>query len=358
MRRSQEVAVGGLDDTWPGTEAGQLAAIARATIASRVAATSLGPERLAVPNNAAPEASSLPSWIGRFRPTARLRQTPLAEVFAARCDSADGTTEFAAVKRIRPNLMHVANARALFAHEAQLLGQLAHPAIPRGLDLSEAASHGHFVSELVSGQGLIDLVRRAEQFGIRIPLRHAISIVASIAEALEHVHTATDSAGGPLGIVHTDIRPANLMIAADGTVKLVDFGIARSRLGAAAVRSRPPTGPVAYMSPELSRGEPVDRRSDVYALGVMLWELSTWSRLYARLAPEQVIARVAIGAVPLPSQIRADIPAELEDAMMIALQPAPQRRFSGAGEFALVLRRLAGPADPRGLDAWIRRMVH
>jgi len=112
------------------------------------------------------------------------------------------------------------------------------------------------------------------------------------------------------------------------------------------------------MSPEQARGEPLDRRSDVYALGVVLWELATWSRLYHRLAPDQVRARVAMGAVPLPSQVRADLPAELEDVMMIALQPAPQRRFATAATFAAALRRLAGPADLRGLDAWIGRVFN
>lgn len=302
-------------------------------------------------------ADDLPGWIGPYRPLRRIRSGPLAETFIARRDGA-GRDELTTVKRIHPNLQHLVDARALFAHEGRLLGLLHHPSVVRGVDLAPAAEHGYFATEFVRGHALPSLVRRSEQLGFRMPLRHVIGIVASIAEALEHAHGITDDTGMPLHVVHGDVSPANIMVADDGTVKLTDFGAAQSRLRAPQSRVRPNLGPVAYMSPEQSRGEAVDRRSDVYALGVVLWELSTWSRLYRRLAPEQVIARVAIGAVPLPSQVRADIPAELEDVTMIALQPAAHRRFSCAGEFARNLRRLAGKPDPRGLDAWIRRMFH
>ena len=107
-----------------------------------------------------------------------------------------------------------------------------------------------------------------------------------------------------------------------------------------------------------SSAKPLDRRSDVYSLGIMLWELVTWSRLYRGLAPQQILARVAIGAVPLPSLLRVDLPQGLESAIMTALQPARERRFESTADFAAELRAIVGPPDNAMLDAWIRRIFH
>ncbi|HWB81347.1 MAG TPA: serine/threonine-protein kinase [Nannocystaceae bacterium] len=288
----------------------------------------------------------------------RLTAGGMAELFVAKRSRDDGATELIAVKRIRPHLRNVDEARELFAHEATILEAFDHPGIVRALDVSAAAREGHFAMELVHGRGLTDVIRKAERVGVRMPLRHAIAVIAAAAEALEHAHVRPGRDGAPLSVVHCDVSPGNVMIAYDGTVKIVDFGVAQSRLRRADPRVLPNAGTLAYMSPEQCRGDALDRRSDVYALGVMLWELATWSRLYGRLQPEQIIARVAIGAVPLPSKLRADIPSELEDVMMIALQPTRERRFASAGELARALRRLAGPEDRRGLDTWIRRVFH
>ncbi|MBK6920225.1 MAG: serine/threonine protein kinase [Deltaproteobacteria bacterium] len=297
--------------------------------------------------------------MGRFRPVRRVRSCALSEVFIALFDrDDDGVAEVAMVKRIRPELHHVPEARRLFAHEAMLLGAFDHRGIVRALDSGHASTHGYFATEMLHGRSLPELVRRAEEYGLRMPLRHAISLVASMAEALDHAHGRITADRTPLQVVHADVAPGNVTVTYDGSVKLVDFGCAQSRLCPVERRGMPRAGALAYMSPEQCRGEGLDRRSDVYALGVVLWELATWSRLYRRLAPEQVIARIAIGAVPLPSQVRADIPSELEDVLMVALQPAPQRRFSSAGEFAAALRRLGGAEDPRGLDSWVRRVFH
>lgn len=324
------------DDTWPGA--------ARAGATARAAGT-------------APSAT-MPAWIGAFRPLRRLRVGPLAEVFLARRHDDAAPVQLAAVKRIQPSLLHLDEARSLFAHEAELLARCDHPSIPRGVELGTALGEGWFATELVRGHSLVETVRRAEQLGLRVPLRHALAIVASLAEALDHLHALVDDDGAPLGAVLTGVTPTNVTLGDEGLVTLADLGAARSALRPLTMRGRPPVGPVSYMSPEQSRGEALDRRSDVYALGVLLWELCTWSRIYPRLGAEQVLARVAIGAVPLPSTVRADVPAELEDVLMIALQPSAQRRFATAGELAKALRRLAGPADPRGQSAWIRRVFN
>lgn len=118
----------------------------------------------------------------------------------------------------------------------------------------------------------------------------------------------------------------------------------------------PHGGTVAYMSP--SSGEPLDRTSDVYSLGIMLWELMTWHRLYRHMPQEQIIARVAIGAVPRPSQVRADIPSELEDVIMCAIHPVPGKRFANTAAVANALRQLVGRIDPTALESWTRRLFH
>jgi serine/threonine protein kinase len=322
-----------LDDTWPGP--------GRAAQRATAAAT-----------------PTMPAWIGSFRPLRRLRAGALAEVFVARREEASARVELAAVKRVLPSLQHLPDARSLFAHEAELLARCDHPAIPRGIALDRADRDGWFATELVRGRSLVEAVRRAEQLGLRMPLRHALAVVASLAEALDHLHALADDDGDPLGVVHGGMSPATVTLADDGKVVIADLGAARSRLRPLTMRPRKAGGAVAYMSPEQARGETLDRKSDIYSLGVILWELATWSRMYPRLGPEQVLARVAVGAVPLPSTVRADVPSELEDVMMIALQPAAERRFATAGELGKALRRLAGPPDLRGLDAWIRRVFN
>jgi len=296
--------------------------------------------------------------IGRYRPVRQLTGGGMAELFVALCDRDDGSSHVAAVKRIRPHLAEFAEARALFAHEAELLARFRHGGIVRIVDIEPAASEGHFAMELVHGRGLIEVVRRAQRMGVRMPLRHSLALVAAAAEALQHAHDCLDDDGAPLEVVHSDVTPANVMIAFDGSVKIVDFGVAQSRRRRADRRALPHAGTLSYMSPEQSRGEPLDRRSDVYALGIMLWELVTWSRLYRGLAPEQILARVAIGAVPLPSLLRVDLPPGLESAIMTALQPARERRFQSTADFAAELRAIVGPPDNAMLDAWIRRVFH
>jgi len=282
----------------------------------------------------------------------------MAELFVALCDRGDGASHVAAVKRIRPHLAEFAEARALFAHEAELLARFRHPGIVRVLDIAPAATEGHFAMELVHGRGLVDVVRKAQRLGLRMPLRHSLSVVAAAAEILHHAHECRDDDGSALDVVHSDVTPGNVMIAYDGSVKIVDFGVAQSRRRRADRRVLPHAGTLAYMSPEQSRGEPLDRRSDVYSLGIMLWELVTWSRLYRGLQPEQITARVAIGAVPLPSLSRADLPPGLETTVMTALQPARERRFDTTADFAAELRAIVGPPDHAMLDAWIRRIFH
>ncbi len=358
--------VSSLADTWPWHDPTLVRRVAQHRGLNReraeagaptTVADDVTPVRPVTPRVDPEDAPVLPAWIGPYRPQRRLRGGPIGEVFLAR--EADGSPPaLATIKRLHPHLQHVDAARALLAHEARVLARLDHPGIVRVREPATADAHGWFATDCVHGHALVDVVRRAEQLGLRMPLRHVLAIVASVAEALDHAHSRVDDDGCALHVVHADVSPAHIVIAPTGRVILTDFGASHSRLAAPRTGKRPNLGPVASMSPEQARGEPLDRRSDVYALGVVLWELATWSRLYHRLAPDQVRARVAMGAVPLPSQVRADLPAELEDVMMIALQPAPQRRFATAATFAAALRRLAGPADLRGLDAWIGRVFN
>lgn len=349
----------GVGDTWPWVDpAIELRAAIAHAIARERAREESKPASAPLPRRSSAAAQGdLPAAIGRFRPIARLGATGLSETFAARMAD-DGAAPPVAVKRINPSLATVEGARAAFAHEAMVLGRVDHVAIVRPVDLTPAASHGHFATELVRGHRLVDVVRRSEAVGLRLPLRHAIGVVATIAEALDHVHAATCPEGRRLGIVHADLSPCSVTVTDGGAVMITDFAGAHSDHPTVDRRRWPQPASVAYMSPEQSRGEPIDRRSDVYVLGVILWELATWSPLYARLPVDQIIARVAIGAVPLPTQVRADFPSELEDVLMIALQPSAHRRFTSAGDFARALRRLAGTGDPRGLDGWIRRVFH
>ncbi len=281
----------------------------------------------------------------------------MADIYTAMSEREDGAAEVVALKCIRPHLETIVQARTMFTHEAHLLSAFDHPAIVRPVDVSAAETEGHFAMELIHGRGLGEIIHRAEKIGLRLPMRLAAAIVIAIADGLQHIHDRIVDRIA-LDVVHCDVCPANVMIAYDGAIKLVDFGVATSRWRRVDGRVLPHGGTVAYMSPEQCRGEPLGRTSDVYSLGIVLWELMTWQHLYKNLPHEQIIARVARGAVPRPSTFGAEIPAELEDIIMCATHAVPSRRFSNSAAIADALRQLVSAEDPAALEMWMRLLFH
>jgi serine/threonine-protein kinase len=255
-----------------------------------------------------------------------------------------------AVKRLLPTVAEDAELVTMFLDEARLVARLAHPGIVGVHELGEQGEGYYIAMEYVAGRNLRALLDRTRARGERLPVPIAAHVATLVADALDHAHRRRDASGAELRVVHRDVSPTNVLLAFDGSVRLLDFGIAQ-----AALRDRGqdagPRGKFAYMSPELVRGLPVDRRSDVFALGVVLHELLTGERLFQAPTPRGVMERVRSAEVAPPSALRPDLPAGLDAVVLRALAREPEDRFAWASDLRDALRPFAeaGGGGPSAL---------
>ncbi|MEM1031894.1 MAG: protein kinase [Myxococcota bacterium] len=267
----------------------------------------------------------------------RLGAGGMAEVFLAKKRGAEGTYKQLVLKRILPQHSSSRRFRHMFVEEAHLATRLNHPNIVQVYEFSHHEDDLLLSMEYVEGVDLGKLVRVARQRSQPLPRWVAAFIAAEVAKGLHYAHERRDEGGLPLEIVHRDVSPQNILLSFGGVVKIADFGIATANL------FREETGVLKgkfrYMSPEQARGEKVDRRSDIYGLGVVLYEMLTLTSPYGKLSDEALAEAVRYGQVKAPSAIDADIPPRLDDLVMRALQRRPEDRFATAREMAAEVAR-------------------
>ena len=278
------------------------------------------------------------SQFGKYELLGRIAAGGMAEVFLAREIGAHGTRRSVAIKRIHPHMADDERFIEMFRDEARLAMRLTHPNICHIYEFGELDGHHYLAMEFIHGIALGRLMRKAREVsGIPIPI--AVKVASRIAEALHWAHNATDEEGEPLGLVHRDVTPHNIMIGFDGTVKLLDFGIAKANTQAAHTRAGTVKGKFSYMSPEQCGGFPLDGRSDVFSLGVCLFEALTGKALYVR--DNELVTMRAIVDEPVPSirTVRPEVSEELDAIVRRALEKNPSQRFADAGELQLALER-------------------
>jgi serine/threonine protein kinase len=241
------------------------------------------------------------------------------------------------IKRMLPEVSGDADVRALFAEEARTAMLLDHEHLVRTWDWGEVDGESYIAMEYVWGQDLRQIVERGQSLGQFIPLRMVVEIVARAARGLFVAHNVSDDHGRPLGLVHRDISPPNLMVGFDGRVKVVDFGIARAESHWAKVRPGQLKGKFSYMSPEQVQGLEIDHRSDLFALGIVLYELTTKKRLFRADSDMATIRMVADARFDPPHRVRADYPPRLEEIVMTALARDPADRYADAWQMAQAL---------------------
>lgn len=291
---------------------------------------------------AAPNRAQRTIHLGKYELFGRLAVGGMAELFLARTRSLHGFEKVVALKRVLPQ--HVANQRLvkLLMHEARLAANLNHPNIAQVYDVGEYAGTYFFTMEYVIGKDLRDIVRAAVERGKWLPVEHAIGIVIGTAAALHYAHTARGPDGQPLGIIHRDISPSNVLVTYDGVVKLVDFGIALAASLDMNSGGHLPAGKIPYMSPEQCRDETIDARSDIFSLGIVLWELTVGRRLFVSKGnPVALLGKIANEPAPPPSAIVHDYPDELERIVMKALELDRTKRYSTAQELQVDLEEFA-----------------
>jgi CRP-like cAMP-binding protein len=270
---------------------------------------------------------------GRYLLRERIGAGGMAEIYLARSASIDGFEKDLVIKRIRPDLSTQERFSSLFIDEARISIQLSHPNIVQVFDFGEAYGAYYLAMEYVHGCDLASLLAlpAIADHGMEPPL--ALVLIGEVLKALDYAHNKSNKAGEPLYVVHRDISPHNVMISFEGGVKLTDFGIAKARGSATAIEPGMVVGKMGYMSPEQLLGDEVDSRTDLYACGVMLWEMLVGRSLFGEAIAAGELDRVAGADIRPPSRFRPDIHPELDALCMRALAHKREQRFPSACDF-------------------------
>jgi eukaryotic-like serine/threonine-protein kinase len=281
--------------------------------------------------------SETPVEISGFDLQRRLGAGGMAEVFLAKKRGAEGTYKQLVLKRILPEHAQSRRFRHMFVEEAHLATRLNHPNIVQVYEFSHHGEDLLLSMEFVEGVDLGKLIRGARKKQQRLPPWVSAFIVSEVAKGLHYAHFRKDEGGLPLAIVHRDVSPQNVLVSFGGVVKIADFGIASANLfrEEAGVLK----GKFGYMSPEQARGEKVDLRSDIYALGVVLYELLTLTSPYGGLKDEALADAVRYGTVKPPRSIDPEVPEALDAIVMKALARRPDDRFQTARELSAAIAR-------------------
>ena len=279
--------------------------------------------------------------LGRYQIIKHLASGGMAEVLLARATGIEGFERYVVVKRIHRERANNEQVVKMFLDEARLAASLHHNNIVQVHDIGQDNGEYFFAMEYVHGEDLRRLLTHLSAKKQQLPIEHVLTIIMSTAAALHYAHEVKSASGKPLGLVHRDVSPANVIVGFDGNVKVVDFGIAKATVRSTETQSGVLKGKISYMAPEQCLGEPVDRRSDVFALGIVLFELYTVRRLFKGSSEYLTMTSIVQGNIPKPSTYRPEIPPELEAIMLKALARDPAQRYQTAEELRLALKNYA-----------------
>jgi eukaryotic-like serine/threonine-protein kinase len=281
------------------------------------------------------------SRIGRYEIVGALARGGMAEIYLARLRGIEGYEKLVALKRMLPELSRSAAFQGMFLDEARLAARLDHGNIVQTYELGWDGDSYYFTMEYVAGDDVRRLMRRCWAAGFDFPLEHALKIAIDAAAGLHAAHESTGPDGLHAGVVHRDASPSNLLVSFDGCVKVTDFGVAKASRRQTESRIGQLKGKVSYMSPEQCRGLPIDRRSDIFTLGIVLYELTCGGRLFTGKSEYEILHEVATGAIPPPSgRARGYLP-ELEEVVMRCLARQPDDRYQTAAQLQLELEAIA-----------------
>jgi eukaryotic-like serine/threonine-protein kinase len=300
--------------------------------------------------------------IGPYRVYRRIASGGMASVYLARREGARGLQKVVAVKRMHAHLARRRDYVEMFLDEVRLVSRVRHPYVASIIDCGDSLGRPYMAMEYVAGESLSAVMARlAERPDLtsspRFP-RLVARLVANLCQGLHAAHEASDEHGRPLGLVHRDINPPNLFMAFDGSVRVIDFGVAQARHRLHQTRTGILKGKIGYMPPEAFRREVLDRRADVWSMGVVLWELLTQRRLFKRSSEIDTITAVCAGDIARPSSINPVVPRVLDAAVATALEATRERRHPTARDLGENLERYLDDCDDVVTDAdfsaWLR----
>ncbi len=311
--------------------------------------------------DAAQEANTFPERRGRYELLLPIATGGMATVYLARAHGLAGFEREVALKLMHPHLRaDAADAAVDLLEEAKLAAQIRHPNVVAVLDVGEDPQGVFLVMEYVEGETASTLLRAAASSGTSLPTPIVLRILADVLAGLDAAHELRDRSGTPVAVIHRDVSPQNVLVGTDGIARLTDFGIAKAANRAGATKTGLIKGKIGYMAPEQARGQPVDRRCDVWAAGVLAWELFTGRRLYTSSNDAiAMLVEMLSGPPPRARTVRPDLPAALDDAISSALQVDPARRCHSA---AVLRERIleafgGGIADASEVADHVRRLA-
>lgn len=302
----------------------------------------------------------LPRRFGRYTLFDFIGKGGMAEIYLARAHTELGAVRLAVVKQILEPYAAQQEFATMLTHEAKLAARLSNRHIVQVFDLGREADRLYIAMEYVEGLDLNQLLRKCREHSVKLPFEYALSIVTSVLSALDYAHRQTNEDGTPAGIVHRDISPSNILVSFDGEVKLCDFGIAKANsvvTGVSIEESEVIKGKAGYMSPEHARGEPLDQRADVFATGILLWELVSGRRMYRPSSDVPLLDQAR--AADIPDLPKRDLPAEtmLHGIIKKALAVNAAERFATArlmlGELEDYMSVAGFSPSELGLGEWM-----
>jgi serine/threonine protein kinase len=280
-------------------------------------------------------------WFGKYEVLRHLANGGMAEIYLARTTGIEGFEKLMVVKRMLPALAAEPESVRLFLNEARLAAQLQHPNVVQVHDVDVEDGDYFIAMEYVHGVDARRLQARARERGMPVPLDIALSIVIDVCAGLHYAHERTDRGGKPLHIIHCDVSPSNVLVALDGRAKVADFGVAKAGGTSAETRQTALRGKFGYMSPEQCLGEKLDRRSDVYAIALLLAELTTGTRMFVGASDYEIMKQVIEEQPPRPGEIVRGYPRALEKVVLKGLARVREDRWESAQELQLQLEAFA-----------------
>jgi len=269
---------------------------------------------------------------GKYTILAKLGQGGMADVFLAVSRGPSGFSKLVVIKRLKSDVGEDPEFKQMFLDEGKLAARLNHVNIVQSNEVGEIEGHLYLAMEFLDGQPLNRIIQRAKKREEK-PVSEYLRVLSETLAALHYAHELTDFDGTPLSVVHRDVSPHNIFVTYDGQVKLVDFGIAKAATRSQNTATGVVKGKISYMAPEQALCAPVDRRADVFSVGVMLWELWCGKRFWGDLSEVQILKKMAFGDVDSLAAIAADVPPELDRICTKALSMVPADRYETALEF-------------------------
>lgn len=295
--------------------------------------------------------------VGRYAVFDEIAAGGMATVHLGRLVGPVGFSRTVAVKRLHAHLAKDPDFSAGFVDEARLAARIHHPNVVSIVDVIAQDGELSLVMDYVEGDSLATLLRNTISLGLGVPLPIASAIICGALYGLHAAHEAKSETGEPLCIVHRDVSPQNILVGTDGVPRIVDFGVAKAAQRLQTTADGQVKGKVAYMSPEqVSRAE-VSRQTDIYAVGVVFWEMIAGCRLFQSDNQAHLLTQVLAGNIPPPSRHRPDCPPELDALVQKALSNDPKDRFQTAREMAVAVQQCLAPAPPTDVGDWVTELA-